>query len=212
MEQQLRGAHCLELVSCSHYADSVSKAITKAKINGLSIPIALNTNGYDKPESLRLYFKDVDIFLPDLKYFDSALGRKYSGVPDYFEVASAAIKTMVDMAGSPVFDNDGLLKKGVVIRHLVLPSHVEDSVRILRWIKNNFGDLVYISLMNQYMPLHKACFHKEINRKLFTMEYQKVIRAALAMKFKNCYIQEGTTSLTKYIPVFDGTNVLHWDN
>ncbi|MCD8243617.1 MAG: hypothetical protein LUD38_07465 [Parabacteroides sp.] len=208
LEQQLRGAHCLELVSCSHYADTVCEAIAEAKKRGLIIPIALNTNGYDSVASLRNYFNGIDVFLPDLKYFKSSLGRKYSGVPDYFEVASEAIKTMFGMVGEPIFDNNGLLQRGVIIRHLVLPSHVADSIKLLHWIKETFNDRVYVSLMNQYMPLHKAAYHKEINRKLFTLEYQKVIREALSLGIKNCYIQEGKTNIAKYIPVFDGTNVL----
>lgn len=211
-EQQARGAHCLELVSCSHYADSVSEAIEKARAKGLSIPIALNTNGYDSVESLRHYFKGVDIFLPDLKYFDSSLGRKYSGVPNYFEVASAAISTMFEMVGEPVFDSSGLMKRGLIVRHLVLPSHVDDSINVLHWVKDNFGDSVYLSLMNQYIPLHKAVLHREINRNLFTLEYQKVIREARAIGIRNCYIQEGTTNLVKYIPDFDGSNVLQKDD
>lgn len=207
LEQQARGASCLELVTPGHYTEAIIDALTAAKTRGLTIPVAWNSNGYESPESLRRLTGLVDIFMPDLKYFDSSLGEKYSGVPHYFESASEAIRTMFAMTGPAVIGEDGLLKKGLVVRHLVLPWQWKDSCRAIDWLWETFGDAVYVSVMNQYMPLYKACRHPEINRKLTTLEYQKVLRHIRALGMTKVFRQVGTTSLAKFIPHFDGSGV-----
>ena len=141
----------------------------------------------------------VDIFLPDLKYFDSRLGEKYSGVPKYFEYASEAIRTMFAMTGPARLGDDGLLKRGMIIRHLVLPWQWRDSCRCLDWIHETFGDDVFVSVMNQYMPIYKACLHPEINRPLTTLEYQKVIRHADEIGITKGFMQVGKTAEAKFI-------------
>ena len=208
LEQQARGATCVELVTPGHYARQIIRAIEAAKARGLSVPVVWNSNGYELPETIRMLEGLVDVFLPELKYFDSALGVKYSGVPRYFEVASRAIEEMVAMTGPAVFDSDGLMRRGVIVRHLVLPWQWRDSCRCLDWLHERFGDDVWISVMNQYMPLYKACRHPEINRPLTTLEYQKVMRHADEIGIRNGFRQVGRTSLAKFIPNWTGEHVL----
>lgn len=207
LEQQARGATCLELVTPTHYSRSIRDALIRAKECGLTIPVAFNTNGYDLPETLKTFEGLADIFLPDLKYWDSRLGKKYSGVPHYRETACEAIRTMVEMTGPAVFDEKGLLKRGVIVRHLVLPGLWKDSINCVDWLYDTFGNNIYLSLMNQYMPLYKACRHPEINRPLMTLEYQKVVRYARSRGITQAFIQVGKTADSKFIPVFDGSGV-----
>jgi len=208
LEQQQRGASCLELVTPTHYALDVAEALKQARAQGLTLPVAYNTNAYDLPETLRLFSGLVDIFMPDIKYFDSSLAKRYSGVPEYFPVASRAIQTMYELVGPVQFSASGLMQKGLIIRHLVLPWHWEDSIRCLDWIYSTFGNKVCVSIMNQYMPLHKASRHPEINRPLTTLEYEKVLRHAREIGITNAFIQVGKTNLEKFIPIFDGSHVL----
>lgn len=209
LEQQDREASCLELVTPTHYVDNILHALRIARRGGLRLRVAYNTNGYDSPEVLERLRGFVDIFMPDLKYFDSRLGERYSGVPQYFEQASEAIRRMFEIAGPARFDDSGLMASGVLVRHLILPGHWQDSCRCVQWLWDEFGDQVYLSLMNQYMPLYKASRHPEINRRLLTLEYQKVVRFARSLRIKHCYIQVGHTAESRFIPVFDGANVLH---
>lgn len=208
LEQQERQATCLELVTPSQYAESLLPALTEAKKAGLTIPVVYNTNGYDLPETLKRFDGLVDVFMPDLKYFDSRYGAKYSGVPDYFDVASLAIRTMFQMVGPVQKNREGLMARGVLIRHLVLPWLWRDSCRCLDWINQTFGDAVIVSVMNQYMPLFKAARHPEINRPLTTLEYQRVIKHAEKLGMTQVYIQVGKTNSDIFIPIFDGSHVL----
>lgn len=208
LEQQERGASCLELVTPTHYLDCIIRALGMARAEGFSLRVAYNTNGYDLPEAMERLRGWVDVFMPDLKYFDSRYGELYSGVPQYFERASEAIRKMYEIAGPVSFDSDGLMERGVLVRHLVLPGLWRDSCRCVDWLWENFGDSAVMSLMNQYMPLYKAERHPEINRRLTTLEYQKVVRHARSLGVTRCFIQVGVTAEAKFIPVFDGTNVL----
>lgn len=208
LEQAGRGASCIELVTPGHYTRQIREALLDAKDRGLTLPIVYNSNAYELPETLRMLDGLVDIFLPDLKYFDSRLGEKYSGVPKYFEYASEAIKTMFEMTGPATLGDEGLLKRGLIIRHLVLPWQWRDSCRCLDWIHETFGDAVYVSVMNQYMPVFKACRHPEINRPLTTLEYQKVVRHADEIGIVNGFMQVGRTDDAKFIPNFNGEHVL----
>ena len=162
LEEEKRGASCIELVTPGHYTRQIREALIAAKEQGLSLPIVYNSNAYELPETLRMLSGLIDIFLPDLKYFDNRLGERYSGVSKYFDYASNAIRTMFDMTGPTQLDSAGQLRRGLIIRHLVLPWQWRDSCRCLDWIHGTFGDQVYVSIMNQYMPLYKACRHPEI--------------------------------------------------
>lgn len=208
LEEAERGACCIELVTPGHYTRQIREALLDAKDRGLKLPVVYNSNAYELPETLRMLSGLVDIFLPDLKYFDNRLGEKYSGVSKYFDYASEAIRTMFDMVGPCELDNTGLLRRGLIIRHLVLPWQWRDSCRCLDWIHETFGDQVYVSIMNQYMPLFKACRHPEINRPLTTLEYQKVVRHAREIGITKGFIQVGRTDSAKFIPHFNEEHVL----
>lgn len=208
LEEAQRGACCIELVTPGHYTRQIREALLDAKDRGLKLPVVYNSNAYELPETLRMLSGLVDIFLPDLKYFDNRLGEKYSGVSKYFDYASEAIRTMFDMVGPCELDNTGLLRRGLIIRHLVLPWQWRDSCRCLDWINETFGDQVYVSIMNQYMPLFKACRHPEINRPLTTLEYQKVVRHAREIGITKGFIQVGRTDSAKFIPHFNEEHVL----
>ena len=208
LEEEKRGASCIELVTPGHYTRQIREALIAAKDKGLNLPIVYNSNAYELPETLRMLTGLIDIFLPDLKYFDNRLGEKYSGVSKYFDYASEAIRTMFDMVGPAELDREGQLRRGLIIRHLVLPWQWRDSCRCLDWIHETFGDQVYVSVMNQYMPLYKACRHPEINRPLTTLEYQKVIRHARDIGITKGFMQVGRTDSAKFIPHFDGDHVL----
>ena len=208
LEEAQRGACCIELVTPGHYTRQIREALLDAKDRGLKLPVVYNSNAYELPETLRMLSGLVDIFLPDLKYFDNRLGEKYSGVSKYFDYASEAIRTMFDMVGPCELDDTGLLRRGLIIRHLVLPWQWRDSCRCLDWIHDTFGDQVYVSIMNQYMPLFKACRHPEINRPLTTLEYQKVVRHAREIGITKGFIQVGRTDSAKFIPHFNEEHVL----
>ena len=208
LEEEKRGASCIELVTPGHYTRQIREALIAAKEQGLSLPIVYNSNAYELPETLRMLSGLIDIFLPDLKYFDNRLGERYSGVSKYFDYASNAIRTMFDMTGPTQLDSAGQLRRGLIIRHLVLPWQWRDSCRCLDWIHGTFGDQVYVSIMNQYMPLYKACRHPEINRPLTTLEYPKVIRHARNIGITKGFMQVGRTDNAKFIPHFDGEHVL----
>lgn len=208
LEETARGASCIELVTPGHYTRQIREALIAAKAQGLALPVVYNSNAYELPETLHMLDGLIDIFLPDLKYFDNHLGEKYSGVPKYFDYASEAIRSMFKMVGPAELDAAGQLRRGLIIRHLVLPWQWRDSCRCLDWIHETFGDQVYVSIMNQYMPIYKACRHPEINRPLTTLEYQKVVRHAREIGITKGFIQVGRTDSAKFIPNFDGDHVL----
>lgn len=203
LEQQLRGAANIELVTPTHYVPQICLALDAAKSCGLKIPVVYNTNSYEKISTLDLLKNRVDIFLPDLKYFDDEIAKTFSNAPNYFSVATAAIQKMFELVGECKFDSAGNLTRGVIVRHLILPNFRRDSFKILDWLYKTFGDKIFISLMNQYTPLFRAKDFKKINRRLTTFEYDSVINYALDIGIKNCYIQVGKTADEKFVPNFD---------
>ena len=208
LEQQERGAVNIDLVTPTHYVPQIITALNIAKSKGLSIPIVYNSNGYENVETIELLKGYVDIFLPDLKYFNDDTAVKYSSAPNYFETASKAIAKMFELVGSTEFDSSGLMKRGLIVRHLILPNHRRESMKIVEWFYKSFGDAIYISLMNQYTPMFNAAKFKELNRRLTTFEYDSVINYALELGIKNCYIQVGKTASKEFVPNFnlDGIN------
>lgn len=196
----------INLVTASHYADTLAEVICLAKKSGLSIPIVYNTSSYEKTGSLRKLEGLVDIYLPDCKFYDPKLAEAYAKAPDYFETAKEAIAEMVRQVGGPVFDEDGgTMKRGVIVRHLILPGHTEDSKKILGYLHKTYGNRIYLSIMNQYTPIRKFEKHPELNRRLTKREYEKVVDHALAIGVENAFIQEGETALESFIPSFDGS-------
>ena len=202
LEQQKRGAANIELVTPTHYVPQICAAIDSAKSRGLNLPIVYNSNAYENIETLELLRGRVDIFLPDLKYFDDDAAKTFSNAPNYFKVATAAIKKMFELTGNAQIIN-GLMIRGVIVRHLILPNFRRDAIKIVDWLYKTFGDKIFISLMNQYTPIFKACEHKKINRRLTTFEYDSVVNYAADLGVKNCFIQVGKTSDEKFIPNFN---------
>ncbi len=203
LSQQNKGVHNLNLVSPGHFLPQVRESLLLAKKKGLTLPVVYNTNGYEKAESLRLLEGLIDIYLPDIKYYSGVYSAEYSNAPDYFPFAAASLKEMVRQVGPNQFDEKGIMTKGVIIRHLVLPGLKEDSMKILDWIKDTFGDSVYVSLLNQYTPMYKAAEHKKISRRLTTFEYQKVVDYFLEIGLQNGYVQKRTSQSAAYTPAFD---------
>ena len=207
LELQEKGANNINLVTGIHYIPKIAEALRLAKAEGLIIPIVYNTGGYEKEESLHMLEGLVDIYLPDMKYVSSELSKEYSNAPDYFEVASKALEEMVRQVGESKFDNRGYIRKGVIVRHLVLPGSTKDSKAVLEYLWNIYGNKIYISIMNQYTPMEQIKNHPLLSRKVTKREYQKVVDYALSLGWENCFIQEGETAKESFIPSFSGVGV-----
>lgn len=203
LEVQKMGAVNLNLVNPTHYSKDIIYALEKVKCD-LKIPVVYNTGGYDEVETLKGFSGLVDIYLPDFKYYSSEYSKKYSGASDYFEVTSAAIDEMIRQVGYPEFTEDGYMKKGVLIRHLILPSLYRDSFKILNYLCQKYDtEKLYISLMSQYFPTHKAVEYRELSRTLTTLEYEKVLSYAEKCGIKHGFSQEKASADEKYVPIFD---------
>ena len=207
LEQQQRGAATLDLVTPTHYVPQIIHALDMARTKGFRLPVVYNSGAYETVETIESLRDYVVVFLPDLKYIEAASAKEYSQAEDYFPVASAAIRRMVEIAGALQFDEDGQLRRGVLVRHLVLPGHRHESMRVLDWLWQTFGDTIQISLMNQYTPMYKAAEHKGMNRRLTTFEYESVVNHAVDLGITNCYVQEGQTASEKFVPTFDNRGV-----
>ena len=203
---QDKGAHNINLVTPTHYVPQIASVLHKIKEKKLHIPVVYNTSSYENIGTLMVMKNLVDIYLADLKYFDDELAYKYSACKNYFEVATMAIDEMVRQTGPVVIGKDGLMKKGVVVRVLVLPGHVRDAKEIINYLYKTYHDDIYISIMNQYTPVN-TCPYDNLNRKLSDEEYDEVINFALTIGVDKAFIQEGETASESFIPNFD-KNVL----
>ena len=170
------------------------------KGSGFTIPIIYNTNGYENVETIKALNGYIDIYLPDLKYYSNELSKKYSNVDNYFEVATNAIREMYNQVGTARFNENGIIKKGIIIRHLVLPNHLQNSKHILRWIKKNMPDDIYVSIMAQYFPTYKAKQDEYINRKLNQKEYKEIENFLYTLDLRNGYMQDLGEHEEKYVP------------
>lgn len=207
MELQEKGANNINLVTPGHYIPQILEAIDTAKRKGLRLPIVYNSGGYEKAGTIKLLEGYVDIYLPDLKYMSGEISRKYSNAENYFLYASEAIREMVRQAGKPVFNNDGIMTRGVIVRHLTLPGYMKDSKDILEYLYDTFGDSIFISIMNQYTPLPHVEPYTEINRKITEEEYEELVDYALYLGVENGFIQEGETASESFIPEFNEEGV-----
>ncbi len=205
LELQERGVNNINLVTPTHYIPFIIRGIKQSKNKGLFIPVVYNTSGYEKVESLKMLEGTVDIYLTDFKYFDSELSKKYSGVSDYFEVASNALNEMIRQQPKNVFLH-GILKKGVIVRVLLLPNHLEDAKKIVKYLYDKYKDNIYISIMNQYTPV-RICKYNNLNRKVTEKEYEKLIDFAVELGIKNAFVQENGTAEESFIPTFDKRGV-----
>lgn len=208
MKLQKQGAANINLVTASHYVPQIIEALRISKKEGLTIPIVYNCGGYENADTIQQLNGFVDIYLPDMKYFDCELSADFAHAPDYFEKAQAAIREMVLQRGIPVFDDNGMMKSGVIVRHLLLPGHTKDSKRVLQYLYETYGDRIYISIMNQYTPVLHQQKYPELNRKVTKREYEKILDYALSLGISNAFIQEGETAKESFIPVFDYEGVV----
>ncbi len=181
---QHKGAHNINLVTPTHFAPQIADALKSAKMQGLSIPVVYNTSGYETVHTLRLLEGVVDIYLPDLKYYSAAVSQKYSRAPDYFAYASRAIGEMVRQTGAPVFDGEQM-RTGVIVRHMVLPGHVNDAKAVLKYLYDTYKEDVYISIMNQYTPPKDIEDYPEISRRVTRREYERVVDYAIELGIQN---------------------------
>jgi putative pyruvate formate lyase activating enzyme len=203
LELQKKGANNINLVTPTHYVPQIIEALKIAKKNNLTIPILYNTNSYDSIETIKSLDGYIDVYLPDFKYFNDKYAIKYSNAKNYCSNTINVIDEMIRQVSKPVFNASGLMVKGVIIRHLLLPGLLFDSKKVVDYIYNNYGDDVYISLMNQYVPMFEACNYPEINKPLNPKHYDSLINYALNLGIKNGFIQDEGANTSDFIPEFN---------
>lgn len=203
IKQQEKNVNNINLVTPTMYVPQIIEAIKIARKKGLNIPIIYNSNGYENVETIKKLNGYIDIYLPDLKYYSNEIAKKYSKIDNYFETAISAIKEMQKQVGNPIFNEEGIIQKGVIIRHLILPHHLLNTKNILKYVKKNFDENTYISIMAQYFPTYKAKEDKLINRKLTKKEYKEIENYLYLLNLKNGYIQELGEHEEEYVPNFD---------
>lgn len=205
LELESNGVHNINLVTPTHFAPQIATALEIAKKSGLKLPVVYNSGGYEKTETLKLLGGLIDVYLPDIKYFDDDMALKYSDAPGYFDAASEAVLEMHRQVPDTIFDDSGIILRGIIIRHLILPGARHDSMRILDWIKLNVPD-AYVSILSQYVPLNKADGFKELNRHLTTFEYNSVVEHFFKIGLENGFMQDRKSAVTDYIPDFNSFN------
>ena len=196
---EAQGVHNINLVSPTPYTESVIDCLTRYRP---SVPVVYNTGGYEKVSTLRRLEGLIDIYLPDLKYVSSELSARYSGAPDYFDAALPAIREMVRQTGKPRFDENGMLLRGTIVRHLVLPQHTKNSMQVLEVLKEEFDDQILVSLMGQYVPMARAADFPEINRRITAREYRKVLAYMEDLELEG-FAQELSSATKDFVPDFD---------
>ena len=206
LELEQQGAHNINLVSPTHYSDQLLPVLELARAR-LKVPFVWNSNGYEKAETLARFEGLVQVFLPDLKYYVDELARACSSAPDYFRFASTAITEMKRQVGRNRYDEHGVIEKGLIIRHLVLPGHADDSKQLLEWIHDDLGPRTSVSLMAQYYPVHRAAELPDMNRRLSTEEYEDVRRRFDELGFEEGFAQEPSSASRDYTPDFDSRGV-----
>ena len=206
LELQEKGANNINLVTPSHYYAQIKEALLLVK-EKLHIPVIANTSSYESVEELKEMESLIDIYLADFKYMSRELAEKYSHAKDYPQVAAEALREMFRQVGEPEFDERGMMKKGIIVRHLLLPGCMEDSKTVLKYLYETYGNSIFISIMNQYTPLSHVEKYPELNRRITEEEYEEVVDYALELGIENGFIQEGETAEESFIPAFDGEGV-----
>ena len=206
LELQEIGAHNINLVTPTHFVPQIVKVLKKIKNNSLKVPVVYNTSSYENVETVKMLAGLVDIYLADLKYFDNTLGCNYSNCDNYFEVACNAIDEMYKQVGSPIIENE-LIKKGIIVRVLVLPGHKEDAKKIIKYLFEKYNDNIYISIMNQYTPVTRSLKYPNLNWTVTDGEYNDVVNYACDLGVTKAFIQDGETCLESFIPEFDCSNI-----
>ena len=203
LELQEKGANNINLVTGVHYADKIVKALDITKTKGLKIPVVYNSSGYENVDTLKMLEGYVDIYLPDFKYITSEKGEKYSKTKDYHKVTKKAIEEMVRQKPCVTFDERGIAKSGVIVRHMILPGQIEESKKIIEYLYKKYGNKIFMSIMNQYTPVETLELFPEISRKVTEKEYDEVVDYAISLGVENAYVQEGETQTESFIPDFD---------
>ena len=203
LKQQEKGVNNINLVTPTIYAYQIVQAIKIAKGKGLNIPIIYNSSGYESIETLKMLDGYIDVYLPDFKYYDNDIALKYSNVRNYFEYTSEAIKEMYRQVGNPVFDENGIITKGVIIRHLILPNYTSQTKKILNWVKENIGKEAYVSIMAQYFPTNNAAKYEKIARKINKIELKMIENYLYNLGLENGYIQKLGKCEENYVPDFE---------
>lgn len=210
LDLQEKGAANINLVTPDHYVIEIVQAVLQARSRGLRLPVVYNCSGYEKKEIIEGLKGIVDIFLTDFKYMEKELAERYSHAPDYPETAKEALEAMVRTAGEPVFDDRGMMLKGVIVRHLLLPGHKKNAKAVIKYVYEKYGNRVYLSLMNQYTPFRRlkelpGC--EELCRRVTRREYENVVDYALFLGVEKAFIQEGETASESFIPGFNGEGI-----
>ena len=203
LELQEQNAANINLVTPTHYTLEIIRAVKMARAKGLQIPIVYNCSGYEKVETLQLLDGIVDIYLVDYKYEDSSIAKRYSNAPDYPQIVKLALTEMVRQCGNAEFDESDMMRRGVIVRHLLLPGYLENAKDVVTYVYDTYGDKVFLSLMNQYTPLPHVDKWPEINRRVTEEEYEELVDFAIGLGVENGFIQEGETAKESFIPEFD---------
>jgi len=201
-ELQKKGAHNINLVTPTPHIKVIREALLLARAGGLPVPVIWNTSAYETVQAIRLMEGLADVYLPDLKYCSAASGLRYSGVSDYWDAASSAVLEMARQTGEAVFNGSGLIQKGLIVRHLILPSLRKESMELLNWIRENLPDTIYVSLLAQYFPEHRAGDFPEINRRITKFEYDSVLEHFWKIGLRNGYQQKRDSAVKEYVPEF----------
>jgi len=204
LKQQEKDVENINLVTPTSYVPQIIEAIKIAKSKGLKLPIVYNTNGYEKIETLKMLDGYIDIYLPDFKYAQNELGKRLSKVDNYFEITTEALREMYKQTGKAIFDDRGIMQKGMIVRHLVLPNHLVNSRKVLKWLNDNIND-VFVSVMAQYFPTYKAKELEDMNRKLTKEEYEQIESYLYRLNLENGYIQELGEHEEEYVPKWFNT-------
>lgn len=203
LELQEKGAANLNLVTGAHYVPHIISALELARGKGMNLPVVYNSSGYESVETIRRLDGYVDVYLPDMKYMEPELAAAFSNARDYPQAAQSAIAEMMRQTGPCQFAEDGYIKRGTIVRHLILPGHTQNSIAVLKYLYRTYGEDIFISVMNQYTPVWKNEKFPELNRKVTRREYEKVLDAAIELGIENGYFQEGETAEESFIPAFD---------
>ena len=206
-ELKEKGANNINLVTPTHFVPHIIKALDIAKSQNFNLPVVYNTSGYEKIETLKMLNGYVDVYLPDFKYYNSKSAKEYSNASDYTDYVKPAIDEMLSQVGNPVFSKDGIIKKGVIVRHLLLPNHLEESKEIIKYLYDTYKDDIFISIMNQYTPMPQVADHPALSRKVTDAEYDELVNYAIDIGVENGFIQEGETAKESFIPPFNNEGV-----
>lgn len=199
-----KGAHNINLVNPSHYVQAIARMLRELKAAGkLTVPIVYNCSGYESVAALKTVEGLIDVYLPDMKYSEGDTSFKYSKAKNYPQVSQEAVLEMYRQVGSPVLDASGIIRRGLIIRHLILPGHTKESINVLNWISENVPKSVYVSLMSQYTPFYAAEKYPEINRPITRKEYERVVEHLYKLGLEEGYVQERQSADTQYIPDFN---------